>query len=37
MRRWLFKSEPNAWSWDDQAAKGDAGEMWDGIRNYQAR
>jgi len=37
MRYWLFKSEPNTWSWDDQAAKGDEGEMWDGIRNYQAR
>ena len=37
MKRWLFKSEPNTWSWDDQVAKGDAGEPWDGIRNYQAR
>ncbi len=37
MRYWLFKSEPDAWSWDDQVAKGDAGEEWDGIRNYQAR
>ena len=37
MRYWLFKSEPNAWSWDDQAAEGAEGEPWDGIRNYQAR
>ena len=37
MRYWLFKSEPNVWSWDDQVAKGDQGEEWDGIRNYQAR
>ncbi len=37
MAYWLFKSEPNTWSWDDQVAKGDAGEEWDGIRNYQAR
>lgn len=37
MRYWLFKSEPNVWSWDDQVAKGDAGEEWDGVRNYQAR
>ncbi|MHA6324445.1 EVE domain-containing protein [Roseivivax sp. CAU 1753] len=37
MRYWLFKSEPSAWSWDDQVAKGDAGEEWDGVRNYQAR
>ena len=37
MRYWLFKSEPSAWSWDDQVAKGDLGEEWDGVRNYQAR
>lgn len=37
MRFWLFKSEPSAWSWQDQLAKGDAGEEWDGVRNYQAR
>lgn len=37
MQYWLFKSEPNAWSWDDQRAKGDEGEEWDGVRNYQAR
>lgn len=34
---WLFKSEPAAWSWDQQVAKGDAGEEWSGVRNYQAR
>jgi predicted RNA-binding protein with PUA-like domain len=34
---WLFKSEPSTWSWDDQVARGDAGEEWDGVRNYQAR
>ena len=37
MRYWLFKSEPSTWGWDDQKAKGDAGEEWDGVRNYQAR
>ena len=37
MRYWLFKSEPSTWSWQDQVAKGDAGEEWDGVRNYQAR
>lgn len=37
MAYWLFKSEPNTWSWDDQLAKGDAGEEWNGVRNYQAR
>ena len=37
MRYWLFKSEPSTWSWDQQVARGDAGEEWDGVRNYQAR
>ncbi len=37
MAYWLFKSEPGTWSWDDQLARGDAGEEWDGVRNYQAR
>ena len=37
MKYWLFKSEPSVWSWDDQVAKGDEGEEWDGVRNYQAR
>lgn len=37
MAYWLFKSEPSTWSWDDQVGKGDAGEEWDGVRNYQAR
>ena len=37
MAYWLFKSETSTWSWDDQVAKGDEGEEWDGVRNYQAR
>jgi predicted RNA-binding protein with PUA-like domain len=37
MAYWLFKSEPSTWSWDNQLAKADAGEEWDGVRNYQAR
>jgi len=37
MQYWLFKSEPFKWSWDQQKAKGDVGEQWDGIRNYLAR
>lgn len=36
MNYWLFKSEPNTWGWDDQVKKGDEGEGWDGVRNYQA-
>ncbi|MCI5047173.1 MAG: EVE domain-containing protein [Aquisalinus sp.] len=37
MAYWLFKSEVSTWSWDQQLAKGDDGEEWDGVRNYQAR
>ncbi|PRY93180.1 putative RNA-binding protein with PUA-like domain [Hasllibacter halocynthiae] len=37
MRYWLFKSEPSTWSWDQQVARGEAGEEWDGVRNYAAR
>lgn len=32
---WLFKSEPDVFSYDDLARKG--AEGWDGVRNYQAR
>ena len=32
---WLLKSEPDAWSWQDQVKEGSS--MWDGVRNYQAR
>jgi len=32
---WLLKSEPDAWSWDNQVKEGVS--MWDGVRNYQAR
>ena len=35
MRYWLLKSEPNAWSWENQVKEG--ASMWDGVRNYQAR
>tara|TARA_R110002124_G_scaffold4817_1_gene30244 strand:- start:135 stop:554 length:420 start_codon:yes stop_codon:yes gene_type:complete len=37
MNYWLFKSEPETWGWDAQVARGEAGEEWDGVRNYQAR
>lgn len=37
MNYWLFKSEADVWSWDQQVAKGDIGEEWNGVRNYQAR
>ncbi|MBB3973858.1 EVE domain-containing protein [Hansschlegelia beijingensis] len=37
MAYWLFKSEPAAWSWDQQKAAGAAGTEWTGVRNYLAR
>ncbi|MEM1313086.1 MAG: EVE domain-containing protein [Pseudomonadota bacterium] len=37
MAYWLFKSEPDTFSWDDLVAKGDAGEEWDGVRNHLAK
>ena len=37
MNHWLFKSEAETWSWDDQVATGAAGQEWDGVRNFQAR
>ena len=36
MAYWLLKSEPGTWSWYEQLKKGDEGEGWDGVRNYQA-
>ena len=35
MKYWLLKSEPDAWSWDNQVKEG--ASMWNGVRNYQAR
>ena len=32
---WLLKSEPSTWSWEDQVKS--KVDMWDGVRNYQAR
>ncbi len=37
MAFWLFKSEPNTFSWDDLVAKGEDGEEWDGVRNHLAK
>lgn len=37
MKYWLMKSEPDAWSWDQQVKKGETGEIWSGVRNYTAR
>ena len=35
MAYWLLNLN-GTWSWDDQLKKGDEGEGWDGVRNYQA-
>jgi len=35
MARWLMKSEPETFSWDDLVR--DGGTQWDGVRNYAAR
>ena len=32
--RWLMKSEPDAYSWDDLVAEGEG--TWDGVRNHRA-
>jgi predicted RNA-binding protein with PUA-like domain len=37
MAYWLFKSEPDVFSFEMLKAKGQAGEEWSGVRNYQAR
>ena len=36
-RYWLFKSEPNAYSFADLMGEEDQTAEWDGVRNYQAR
>jgi predicted RNA-binding protein with PUA-like domain len=37
MAHWLIKSEPDAWSWDQQVANGKTGEPWSGVRNHSAK
>jgi predicted RNA-binding protein with PUA-like domain len=34
---WLFKTEPEAFSWEDQVRAGAKGEEWNGVRNHQAQ
>ena len=36
MKYWLLKSEPDAWSINQQKKAGAKGISWDGVRNYQA-
>ncbi len=35
MNYWMVKTEPNSYSWEDFVKKGE--DVWDGVRNYQAR
>jgi predicted RNA-binding protein with PUA-like domain len=37
MKYWLFKSEPNVFSFEMLKKKGKAGSEWDGVRNFTAR
>ncbi|MFM8646632.1 MAG: EVE domain-containing protein [Methylocystis sp.] len=37
MARWLFKSEPSTWSWEQQVAAGAKGTFWNGVRNHLAK
>lgn len=37
MQYWLFKSEPDVFSWEMLKALGAKGQEWDGVRNYLAR
>jgi predicted RNA-binding protein with PUA-like domain len=37
MAFWLLKTEPEAFSWADQVARGKTGEPWTGVRNHQAK
>jgi predicted RNA-binding protein with PUA-like domain len=37
MAYWLFKTEPSAFSWDDQVKAGPKGEEWNGVRNALAQ
>lgn len=37
MKYWLFKSEPETWSWEQQKKQGNKGEAWSGVRNHMAK
>ncbi len=37
MAKWLYKSEPSVWSWEQQVAQGDKGTHWNGVRNHVAK
>ncbi|MGO9005439.1 MAG: EVE domain-containing protein [Beijerinckiaceae bacterium] len=37
MAHWLIKSEPKAWSWQQQVDAGEKGTFWSGVRNHTAK
>lgn len=37
MQYWLVKSEPSAWSWQQQVKAGAKGTPWTGVRNHLAK
>lgn len=36
MNHWLFKTEPETFSWEMQKKRGAKGEPWSGVRNFAA-
>jgi predicted RNA-binding protein with PUA-like domain len=36
MNHWLFKTEPESFSWEMQKKRGAKGEPWSGVRNFAA-
>lgn len=37
MAYWLYKSEPDVWSWQQQVEAGAKGTHWNGVRNHVAK
>src|SRR3954452_7381341 len=37
MAHWLVKSDPSAWSWQQQVEAGAKGTFWNGVRNHSAK
>ena len=37
MAHWLYKSEPDVWSWQQQVEAGAKGTHWNGVRNHSAK
>ena len=37
MAKWLVKSEPSSWSFEQQVAAGKTGTPWNGVRNHTAK